>query len=221
MNKVNPVTVGLDRATIKYGEKIVLDNLSIRFDQPEITVILGANGAGKSTFLSACAGLIPLSSGRHFRLESDGSHAPITRIGYVLQKPVIFRRSVKDNIEMAIRASKESGKDRDKFLSLMQLDHLLTAPPHHLSQGERQRLVVARVLMMHPGILMFDEATNSLDRETIKILESKTRHYSKQGLPILWVTHSIEQAKRLADRIIIMEEGRIKTDQSAKKFFKK
>lgn len=222
---VKPVTVGLKNAAVRYGDKIVLDHVTVTFDRPEVTVILGPNGAGKSTFLSACAGLLPLSSGTHIRQESDGTLAPITRLGYVLQKPVMFRRSVMDNITMAIHAITGDRasfiRQRDALLALLGIDHLTRKPVHQLSHGERQRLVVARVLLMQPGILMFDEATNSLDQETTHILETQTRNYANEGLPVLWVTHSLDQAKRLADRIIKIEDGKITQDMRASDFLKK
>ena len=220
-----PLTVGLDHASVHYGDHIVLDDVSITFDRPEITVILGPNGAGKSTLLSACAGLLPLSSGRHFRQEADGTSAPITRLGYVLQKPVMFRRSVLDNITMAIRAiggnDAEHTRRRDALLSLLGIDHLTRKPPHQLSHGERQRLVVARVLLMQPGILMFDEASNSLDRSTTELLEAQSCVYAENGIPVIWVTHNLEQAERLADRIITIDKGKIIEDMAAKDFFAK
>lgn len=222
---LKPVTLGLEGATVRYGDHTVLDNVSVMFDKPEIAVILGSNGAGKSTFLSACAGLLPLSSGRAFRQEADGTPVPITRLGYVLQKPVMFRRSVMDNIMMATRALPlhDAGlaRRRDALLSLLGLQHLIHKPVHHLSIGERQRLVVARVLITQPGILMCDEATNSLDTASVDIMEAQIRDCADQGLPVLWVTHSMDQARRLADRVIRIEDGRITYDGPAAAFFAK
>ena len=224
LHQHEPITVGLERASVCLAGQTILDNISVRFDRPEITVIHGPNGAGKSTFLSALAGLIPLTSGQHLRLESDGRTAPITRIGYVLQKPVMFRRSVKDNIHIAMTAAnlnpKHHAEHYHHILSVMAIDHIAHKSAFHLSQGERQRLAVARVLAMRPGILMLDEATNSLDQDSVRILEQKTRHYADSGMPVLWVTHSIEQTKRIADRVISLDHGQIKSDQKARQFLK-
>ena len=157
--------------------------------------------------------------------DKQGQDAPITRLGYVLQKPVMFRRSVRDNIAIAQKAAGLDAtihtEDRDQILRLMGLDHLVHKSAFQLSQGERQRLAVARVLLMQPGLLMLDEAANSLDRETIEILEREVRRYADAGRPVLWVTHNLDQARRIADRIIVMENGRIITDTAAQDYFGK
>ena len=104
-------------------------------------------------------------------------------------------------------------------LEMMNITHDPKLSAFHLSQGERQRLAVARVLAMEPGILMLDEATNSLDYETVSLLEKQIRTLAKQGLPVIWVTHNIDQAKRIANRVIVIKDGRIKTDCLAKDYF--
>jgi putative ABC transport system ATP-binding protein len=107
----------------------------------------------------------------------------------------------------------------DAVLSMLAIDHVINKPAFHLSQGERQRLAVARVLLMRPGIMMLDEATNSLDQDSVDILEHHIRRYVGQGIPALWVTHNLAQAKRLADRVVIIDQGRIKDDVRASDYF--
>ncbi len=220
---ITPVHVGLEDVSVTLGGVQVLNNVTLHFNAPEITVILGPNGAGKSTFLSAISGLLPLTSGRQYRRDAHGADVPITRLGYVLQQPVIFRRSVLQNCHMAMQAAgldpRNNITHRDDVLSLMAIDHLIHKSATQLSQGERQRLAVARVMLMRPGILMLDEATNSLDQFSIEILETQIRRYADAGLPVLWVTHSQEQAKRMADRIVIIDKGLVTSDQPAAKYF--
>jgi tungstate transport system ATP-binding protein len=220
---ISPLRVGLHQASVFHGNQKVLDNVTATFERPEITVILGPNGAGKSTLLSALAGLIPLTSGQHHRHEQDGRPAPITRLGYVLQKPVLFRRSVLANIHIAMKSAGfepyAHSQNCEAVLSMLAINHVINKPAFHLSQGERQRLAVARVLLMRPGIMMLDEATNSLDQNSVDILEHHIRRYVDQGMPALWVTHNLAQARRLADRVITIDQGRIKDDVRASDYF--
>ena len=225
--KPAPIAVGLDKADLSLGGNPILKNVSVSIDKAEIAVIIGANGAGKSSLLSALAGVLPVNSGTHFRQDSQGQPAPITRIGYVMQKPVMLRRSIKGNIDYAIAAAgaaakiekKDRAAIRDSILAMVKLDYDLRTPAHKLSQGERQRLAVGRILAMNPGLLMLDEATNSLDHQSTVILENHAREAANEGIPVIWVTHNIDQARRLADRIIVMEKGRIIRDTDAKEFF--
>ena len=225
LNALSPISLSLDAAQVSFGENVIIDQITASFEKAEITAILGPNGAGKSTFLSALAGLLPLTAGTRLMKDKQGQDAPITRLGYVLQKPVMFRRSVRDNIAIAQKAAGLDAtihtEDRDQILRLMGLDHLVHKSAFQLSQGERQRLAVARVLLMRPGLLILDEAANSLDRETIEILEREVRRYADAGMPVLWVTHNLDQARRIADRIIVMESGRIITDTAAQDYFEK
>ena len=217
------ISLRLDQAVVRRGDQVVLDQASVVFDRPEVTAILGPNGAGKTTLLSALAGLLPLASGRRQMLDQAGQPAPITRLGYVLQKPVMFRRSVLDNIHMAMRAAGRAPEthhaERDQMLHLMGLDQLQHNSAYQLSQGERQRLAVARVLLMQPGLLMLDEAGNSLDQDTLTCLEREVRRTADLGLPVIWVTHSLDQARRIADRVITLDQGRITSDRSAAEAF--
>ena len=108
---------------------------------------------------------------------------------------------------------------RRDVLKLMNITQDERRSAFHLSQGERQRLAVARVLAMKPGILMLDEASNSLDKTTVSLLESHVRHLADQGMPVIWVTHSLEQARRIADRIITIHDGEITKDCRVEEFF--
>lgn len=218
---ISPIKLSLEKAQVKIGEHLILNDVSASFTTPEITVITGPNGAGKSTFLSALAGLLPLSKGTRHLTEADGQDAAITRLGYVLQKPVMFRRRVRDNLAIAMKAAgtRHHHGFQDQILTKMGLEGLLDKSAFQLSQGQRQRLAVARVLLMQPGVMMLDEATNSLDQASITILEREVRALADAGMPVLWVTHSRAQAERLADRVIAMEEGKIISDTSAATFF--
>ena len=142
---ISPIKLSLEKAQVKIGEHLILNDISASFTTPEITVITGPNGAGKSTFLSALAGLLPLSKGTRHLTEADGQDVAITRLGYVLQKPVMFRRRVRDNLAIAMKAAgtRHHHGFQDQILTKMGLEGLLDKSAFQLSQGERQRLADA------------------------------------------------------------------------------
>lgn len=213
----------LNKASASLAGKPVLKDVSLTIDGGGVTVVIGPNGAGKSSLLSALAGVLALDAGQRQITEPDGKDAAITRVGYVLQKPVLLRRSIAGNMDYAMAAA---GVDRSLWaerrlamLSVMNITQDERRSAFHLSQGERQRLAVARVLAMNPGMLMLDEASNSLDQETVDLMETHVRDLADQGMPVIWVTHSLDQAKRIADRIVIIKNGQIIKDSLADEFF--
>ena len=223
MADLSYITASLTGASVLIAGKSVLNNVSLTINKPGVVVVVGPNGAGKSSLLSAMAGLLPLETGTRKLTESNGMDAAITRVGYILQKPVLFRRSIAGNIDYAMDAA---GVDpalwanrRREVLKVMNISQDESRSAFHLSQGERQRLAVARVLAMSPGILMMDEASNSLDKTTVSLLESHVRNLADQGMPVIWVTHSLEQAKRIADRVISIDDGEITRDCAVGDFF--
>ena len=90
LNAPSPISLSLDAAQVSFGQDVIIDQITASFKKAEITAILGPNGAGKTTFLSALAGLLPLTAGTRLIKDKQGQDAPITRLGYVLQKPVMF-----------------------------------------------------------------------------------------------------------------------------------
>jgi len=225
MFDLRPISARLQSATASLAGKVVLKDVSIEINTPGITVIIGENGAGKSTLLSALAGLLPLDHGWQSLIETDGRAAPITRLGYVLQKPVLLRRSIAGNIDYAMAAADiptgQRSSLRSHVLEIMNIHQNPKQSAFRLSQGEKQRLAVARVLAMQPGMLMLDESTNSLDQQTVALMETHIRDLADQGLPVVWVTHSQDQAKRLADRVVQIKNGSIEVDRAAAEFFGK
>lgn len=223
-NHAGGVEIMLANASVERGGVKILSDVSLTSRAGEIIALIGANGAGKTTLLSAMAGLVPLSAGSCSCLERDGSRAAQTRIGYVLQKPIMLRRSVGGNLDFAMAAAAVPRKQRkglkNQLLEMMQIAPLEHNSAYRLSQGEAQRLAVARVLAMQPGLLMMDEATNSLDQMSCDLLERHIRKQADNGLAIFWVTHSLKQAERMADRVICLDEGRIISDSTADEFFR-
>ena len=183
--------------SITKSGRAVVDNVEFDLTPGTITAIVGESGAGKTTILRALAGL-----------EGDevkcGPHACI----YVQQEPVTLTASVASELMLSHRlfpTLPESGKG---YAALFQLDDLSKQATMDLSGGERQRLVLARQLSFAPSLLLLDECTSNLGWLHIQTIEKELVRLREGGACIVMVTHNIPQAQRLADRIMVMHEGR-------------
>ena len=216
-------SVSVEGVSLHRGGRRILDHVSLTVDTPGITAIIGPNGAGKSSLLAVMAGLLEADSGNRRFNDPAGEVAAITRIGFMLQRPVLLRRSLTANLCFAMDAA---GIARDEqqgraaaVLAKMGLAEKSDLSALQLSQGERQRLALARVIAMDAGLMMFDEATNNLDPATVLMIEDTARKLAAEGRPVLWVSHDLAQVKRLADRVVMMVAGSIEADSAAKTFF--
>ena len=215
----------LARFDIKY------DNFSLQanLDLPArgITILFGHSGSGKTTCLRAMAGLEQLANG-FFSVtgevwqDSQAKHfIPTYRreIGYVFQEAGLFPHlSVRQNLEYGLKRVAESKRkvDMSAVCSLLGIDHLLERSPSRLSGGERQRVSIARALLTSPRLLLMDEPLSALDNglkgEILPYLE-KLHH--ELSVPIVYVTHSVEELARLADHIVLFNRGSIVASGSA------
>ncbi len=195
--------------------------VDLTFASSGVTAIYGASGSGKTTLLRCIAGLEKASQG----LFSIGSEVwqdetrfvePHKRaVGYVFQEASLFPHlNALQNLNYAIkRATKPLSIDEyKKILTIMDLQHLLQSFPHQLSGGEQQRVAIARALLTQPKILLMDEPLSALDAgrksEIMPYLEKLTQNLERP-IPILYVTHSLEEVSRLADEIILIQAGKI------------
>lgn len=215
--------ISVEAVTLDRGGRRIIDDVSLTVDQPGITAIIGPNGAGKSSLLAVMAGLLEADTGNRKFTNAAGEVAAITRIGFMLQRPVLLRRSLTANLCFAMDAAgiarDEQQERAEAVLAKMGLAEKSELSALQLSQGERQRLALARVIAMDAGLMMFDEATNNLDPATVLMIEDTARKLAKEGRPVLWVSHDLAQVKRLADRVVMMVAGRIEADSAAKAFF--
>ncbi len=204
--------------------KLLIDNASCQIFHQGKTLIIGANGAGKSLFLRLIAGLLIPSSGEisldHFTPLKNDRYC----FSLVFQKPVLLRRSTFENIAYVLR---HSGVDKSAIgdlvigaLKAARLEHRTQTPAHNLSGGEQQRLALARALVIAPCVLLLDEPTASLDPASTSIVEDMMSKAEADGMKVILVTHDIKQAKRIADDIIFIHEGKILAHSGAKEFFK-
>ncbi len=184
-----------------------------------ITGILGPSGAGKSMLISAIAGLVRPDSGRIilngktlFDSASRTNLAPEKRdLGLVFQDARLFpHMTVRSNLTYARRKGGAPLATFDETVELLNLSHLLSRRPHHLSGGEKQRIAIGRALLSSPVALLMDEPLASLDlarrREVMPFLERLRERFA---IPILYVSHNLDETIRLADRVLVMDGGRI------------
>jgi len=183
----------------------ILDDISSTLAAP-VTVILGANGAGKSQLLRSIHGLTQPASGQ-INVVSEQA--------MVFQETLVLNRSVADNLKFARPGATDA--EIQQSLERVQLSHLASRPAPLLSLGEKQRLAMARALITQPKLLLLDEPSASLDLQSSQVLESIIAELS--GVQIVLVTHSLAQAKRLADEVVFLHQGRLLEQTPAKQFF--
>ncbi|MEO1191993.1 MAG: ATP-binding cassette domain-containing protein [Pseudomonadota bacterium] len=188
-----------------------------------LTVIMGPNGAGKSLLLRVLAGLVEPERGRVLWGKDPPQRRRRTKLGYVFQKPVLFRRSALGNVIYALRAAGAGrGEARDlalQALAAARLDHLAKRPARVLSGGEQQRLALARALALKPEVLFLDEPTASLDPASTLAIEQMILRAREAGMRLVLVTHDSGQARRLADFVVFLHQGRILEESPAEAFF--
>ena len=203
----------------------ILDKLSVEISNREgITVVLGFNGAGKSALLRVLTGLIQPDFGEltygGFSLQSEQIKNSQT---LVLQKPVMLRRSVGENVRYGFIPVQDRSALNLRFeelISQCKISDLVDRPARSVSIGEQQRVSLARALALDPRVIYLDEPTSSLDPVSVQVVEDVIKKESDLGRKIIWVTHSVEQARRLASEVIFIHAGRVVEHQSASGFFR-
>ena len=179
-----------------YDGRVVLDFPGLELKPGKIYAILGANGSGKSTFSRIAAGILPADQ----KCRISGS------VGYLPQKPYAFRASLKKNILL-------TGGEEEKAAALMdalQIRHLEKKRADRLSGGETARMALARLMMKRYDLVILDEPTAAMDMETTSAAEDLILKYAKEtGCILILVTHSLQQARRVADEAIFFHKGRL------------
>jgi len=209
------VNISIKNAVKKYGENIVIEDLSLNIKEGEFFTLLGPSGCGKTTLLRMIAGFNSIEGGDfYFGEDRINDKDPAKRnIGMVFQNYAIFpNMTVKANVAFGLKNRKlpkdEIEKEVDKFLKLMQIDEYKDRMPENLSGGQQQRVALARALVIKPSVLLMDEPLSNLDaklrvemRTTIKELQNKI------GITTVYVTHDQEEAMAVSDRIAVMNKG--------------
>lgn len=191
-------------------------NLSFDIERGEFVVIIGTSGCGKTTFLEAVAGLVPISSGEILlggkRIEAPGKDRSL-----VFQSPSLFPwRNVRDNVTFSLQAQREltpeTRKRADDLIELVGLTDVIESFPHELSGGMKQRVNLARALVTQPQLLLLDEPFGALDAQTREVMQYElVRIWQAADLGsarnALFITHDVEEAVYLADRILVFSKA--------------
>lgn len=194
------------------GQTLIRD-VSIKVPQGKRTVLIGANGAGKSLLLRLLHGLLPPLDGEILWRGKPLDRAARDAQAMVFQKPVLLRRSVVANLRFALSVRGVSGRECrrrvDEALEIARLGHLAHRPARVLSGGEQQRLSIARALTLNPDLLLLDEPTASLDPAATLMIEEQINYANARGVSIVMVTHDAGQARRMADHIAFLHNGQL------------
>jgi tungstate transport system ATP-binding protein len=204
----------IDRLTFAAGGRAIIEDVSLELAAGPSTVILGANGAGKSVLMRLMHGLLPPTAGS-ISWHSTGRQA------MVFQRPVMLRRSALANVAYALKVSGavQSEKIAMEALQEVGLAHVAHRPARVLSGGEQQRLALARAWALHPEVLFLDEPTANLDPGATREIETVIKAFDASGTKIVMSTHSLGQARRLGDEVIFLHQGRVAERAPIDRFF--
>jgi len=207
----------VEQLTFVAGARFIIDRISLDIEAGPSTIILGANGAGKSVLMRLMHGLLAPTSGRiAWSAESTRRHQAM-----VFQRPVMLRRSALGNVVYALRLSESGNKEKIAMEALEEvgLAHVAHRPARVLSGGEQQRLALARAWALHPEILFLDEPTANLDPGATREIETIIKAFDAAGTKIVMSTHSLGQARRLGDEVIFLHQGRVAERSPIERFF--
>lgn len=211
------MTIELHEVLKKFGEQLVINLVSLSVQERELFVLLGSSGSGKSTILRVIAGLVRPDSGSVVLRGNDVTFVPPQKrgVGVVFQNYALFQHmTVAQNIEFGLKIRKMSAKQRkqrsDELLELVGLSGLAHRYPMQLSGGQSQRVALARAIAYEPSVLLLDEPFGALDVKIRGKLRRSLKALQKEvGITTVLVTHDQEEAFELADRIAVVERGRI------------
>lgn len=223
--------IEIENVTKTFGSLTVLDGVSLTVNKGEVVSIIGGSGSGKSTLLMCINGLEPIQGGR---IVVDGTevHARGTDLNKLRQKiGIVFQQwnafphlTVLENVTLALR--KVLGKSRDEAdgIAKKQLEHVglgekFNVYPSKLSGGQQQRMAIARALAMEPQYMLFDEVTSALDPQLVGEVLDTMRLLAREGMTMILVTHEMNFAREVSDRVAFFKSGKIHEIGSPQQIF--
>ncbi len=227
------MSIVVENITKQFGSFRALDNVSLEFPTGELVALLGPSGCGKTTLLRIIAGLEAADSGRVLLEGEDTTdqHVRERQVGFVFQHYALFRHmNVFENIAFGLRVKKRRERKAEsdirakvtELLQLVQLSHLADRLPSHLSGGQRQRVALARALAVEPRVLLLDEPFGALDAKVRKALRRWLRQLHEElHISSIFVTHDQEEALDVADRVVVMNNGKVEQVASPAEIYDK
>jgi len=208
--------------SFRAGGKMLLDGLSFSLQRGGLTALVGPNGSGKSLLLRLCHGLLTPSSGQ-IAWAMPGGIVGRKRHAMVFQKPVMLRRSAQANILHALAAIGLTARERqrccDAALERFGMTALAGRPARLMSGGEQQRLAIARAWALAPDVLFLDEPTSQLDPGATRQIEEMLAALKAEGVTLLMASHDMGQVRRLSERVLFLNRGRLVEDAPTGAFF--
>lgn len=221
----------IENLTKEYEGQKILDGINLEVKKGDVLVVVGPSGCGKSTLLRCINALEPIQGGTiklqgmDIRKGSKNITTLRQKIGMVFQSYELFPHlTVMDNITLApVKVQKrdkaEVRKEAMELLARVGLADKAKSYPRQLSGGQKQRVAIVRALCMHPEILLFDEVTAALDPEMVREVLDVMLDLAKQGKTMLIVTHEMQFAKAVADKVIFIDQGKIVEEAAPEEFF--
>ena len=214
-----------------FGHHLVLDHITTQIRQGEVVVIIGPSGSGKSTFLRSL-NLLEEPTGGSITFEGLNITDPKCninkyrqKIGMVFQHFNLFpHKTILENMTLApmklLKRSKQEAEAKAiELLKRVGLEEKADAYPSQLSGGQKQRIAIVRSLCMDPDVILFDEPTSALDPEMVGEVLNVMKDLAKQGMTMVVVTHEMGFAKEVGTRVVFVDEGQIKEENTPKEFF--
>ncbi len=222
MNKASILPLELRNVRFDAGGRTIIHDLSLRIESGPATILLGANGAGKSVLMRLMHGLFPPTAGE-VRWAVNGGRRTRRAQAMVFQRPVMLRRSAIANVLYALKVANVPEGERAALareaLESVGLMHLAHRSARVLSGGEQQRLALARAWALHPEVLFLDEPTASLDPGATREIEAVIRAFDAAGTKVVMATHNLGQARRLGDEVLFLHQGRLAEAAPIGRFF--
>jgi putative spermidine/putrescine transport system ATP-binding protein len=210
-------TLRLDGVTRRFGGKDALSGLSLEIHKGEFIALLGPSGCGKSTALNCLAGLLPLSAGSIWQDDRRLDTLPPERRGFgmVFQSYALFphlsvRKNIAFGLQMRHLPRAEVRRRTDEAIRLVRLEEHATKLPGQLSGGQQQRVAIARAVVLEPSLVLMDEPLSNLDAKLRLEMRTEIRRlHQSLGLTTVYVTHDQEEALSMADRLVVLRDGRV------------
>ena len=221
--------INVENISKTFGDKVVLNDLSLTIDKKEVVTLIGSSGCGKSTLVRCIAGLESIQKGKITidNTEVKNVKRVAGKIGMVFQNFNLFPHyTVLDNVSKPLQTIKKMKKSEAdelgrELLKKVHLEDQASQYPSTLSGGQKQRVAIARALAMNPEIMIFDEPTSSLDPELAHEVFETIRDLAEEGQTMIIVTHQINAIKNFATRVVFLSHGKIAAQGDVETMFGK